>query len=309
MFFSFSTIAIVAGMLASPLAVSGSPLEERSNNLCNQAHYGASGYPWQSSATPGSYCGSSKPSNSGGWRNIPYWDGGDHVKCSGRSGRNLDVCNGGNKGARLPKNCRPPHRHHGQTSTSTTPASTSTSVIVTSSSAAVSSSSAAGSSSAVSSSSAAASPTVVSSAAASPSASSASTSVVDPTADPVCELTYQETFDNYTLVAPNGVWTGMTVGAAVQDASYMTYTLSDTIDNCLQACSQIEGCVFVNTYYDVNASEADLPKHTPGVLTCAMYSTCVGTDEASNWGGQDDPNTIVNSNGYCLATVCGAASS
>jgi hypothetical protein len=45
---------------------------------------------------------------------------------------------------------------------------------------------------------------------------------------------------------------------------------------------------FVNTYYDVNAEEAYLPKHTPGVLTCAMYSKCVGAtlDSMSNFGGE-----------------------
>ena len=37
----------------------------------------------------------------------------------------------------------------------------------------------------------------------------------------------------------------MTVGSATQDASYMTYTLATTVDDCLSACDQIEGCVFV----------------------------------------------------------------
>lgn len=29
----------------------------------------------------------------------------------------------------------------------------------------------------------------------------------------------------------------------------MTYTLANTVSDCLAACDNIEGCVFVNTYY------------------------------------------------------------
>ena len=114
------------------------------------------------------------------------------------------------------------------------------------------------------------------------------------------------TYQNYTLVAPNGYWYGQTVGAATQDASYMTYTLALSVSDCLAACDQIEGCVFVNSYYDENDTEEYLPKHTPGVLTCAMFSSCVGTQNNNNWGGQDDPNIIVNSSGYCKSGACSA---
>jgi hypothetical protein len=123
-------------------------------------------------------------------------------------------------------------------------------------------------------------------------------------------LTYQQTYDNFTLTPANGVWAGMPgMGAAAQDASYMTYTLATSIDDCLTACDQIEGCVFVNTYYDVNEQENYLPKHADGVLTCAMFSTCVSTSKNDNWGGQDDPNTIVDSNGWCKSGACGDTSS
>ena len=105
-------------------------------------------------------------------------------------------------------------------------------------------------------------------------------------------------------MAPNGYWYNQTVGAAIQDGSYMTYTLATTVDECLAACDKIDGCVFVNTYYDVNETEEDLAKHAPGALTCAMFSACVGTEKADNWGGQDDPNQIVNSNGYCKSGSC-----
>lgn len=97
----------------------------------------------------------------------------------------------------------------------------------------------------------------------------------------------------------------MTVGAATQDASYITYTLATSVDDCLAACDGIESCVFVNSYYDVEDDETFLPKHTPGVLTCAMCSSCVPTSNNNNWGGQNDPNYITNSNGYCKSGTCG----
>jgi len=122
---------------------------------------------------------------------------------------------------------------------------------------------------------------------------------------PVCELNYQVQYLDYKIVAPNGYWQGQTVGSATQDPSYMTYTLAKNVDDCLKACDGIEGCKFVNTYYDTNASEENIPKHAPGVLTCAMFSKCVGTEQNNNFGGQDDPNQIYNSNGYCKSGACG----
>ncbi|WWC90149.1 uncharacterized protein L201_005082 [Kwoniella dendrophila CBS 6074] len=337
MFFSLQTIALVAstGLLATQGA-SALAVEERSTSLCNQPNYGASGVPWKSNSTPGSFCSSKKPSNNRFWNQIPYADSYDKVKCSGSSRNRYNVCGSGNKRTNLPKKCNPPHKfpwgYKAPTTSSAAPAKTSAvassaaapaqSSAATSSASsaagAVSSAAASSASSAAASdaSSAAASPAVssaaavsadpspvaASSAAASPSASA----VIDPLSYPVCETTYQVQYQNYTRVAANGVWMGLTMGAATQDASYMTYTLSTSVDDCLAACDKIEGCVFVNTYYDVNEEENYLPKHTDGVLTCAMFSQCVSTDKNDNWGGQDDPNTIVNSNGYCKSSACGA---
>jgi hypothetical protein len=138
-----------------------------------------------------------------------------------------------------------------------------------------------------------------SAAAPSPSADS------DPYANPICNSKYQVQYLDYKIVAPNGYWMGQTVGSATQDSSYMTYTLANTVEECLKACDGIEGCTFVNTYYDFNEDEDYLPKHAPGVLTCAMFSKCVGTEKNDNFGGQDDPNQIKNSNGYCKSGACG----
>ncbi|WVQ94210.1 hypothetical protein IAU59_001288 [Kwoniella sp. CBS 9459] len=307
MFFSLKTIALVAstGLLASQGA-QALAVEERANSLCNQPNYGASGAPWNPNSAPGSFCSSNKPSNNRYWRNLPFWDGGDRVRCSGSQRGRYNVCNGGNRKSNLPKKCNPPHRGR---KTTTVAAATSTKAAASSaaavSSAAVSSAAGAASSAVASS---AADPAITAPVTASATSSAAGSSATgtdpNPYADPVCELSYQVQYQNYTRVAANGVWMGLTMGAATQDASYMTYTLSTSVDDCLRACDQIEGCVFVNTYYDVNEEENYLPKHADGVLTCAMFSTCVSTDKNDNWGGQDDPNTIVNSNGYCKSGSC-----
>ncbi|WVR03137.1 hypothetical protein IAU60_000127 [Kwoniella sp. DSM 27419] len=308
MFFSTKTIALVAasGLLAAQ-GGSAIALEERSTSLCNQPNYGAPVAPWKPDSTPGAFCSKTKPNNNKFWRQIPFWDGGDKVRCSGSQRGRYNVCNGGNKKTRLPWGCNPPHRHRPQP-----PKPSPAKPCTTTSAAASPAASSAVASSAVSS--AAASPSDAASSAASSDAGTATSSAApatntdvvdpDPTSDPVCELSYQVQYTNYTLVAPNGVWTGMTVGAATQDASYMTYTLATSVDDCLNACDQIEGCVFVNTYIDRNDQEAYLPKHTPGMITCAMFSQCVGTDKNNNWGGQDDPNDILNSNGYCKSGAC-----
>ncbi|WWD22728.1 hypothetical protein CI109_107221 [Kwoniella shandongensis] len=313
MFFSIKTIALIAstGLIGS---TSAAVIEERGNSLCNQRNYGAQGYPWQSYSTPGSFCSPQKPSNNKYWKQIPFWDGGDNVRCSGKNKNNYQVCKGGNKHTKLPKGCNPPHRKGGKggkgKTTTAAPAATSQAAPAASS-AAASSASAVSSAAAVPSADAASSDAASSVADAStvtsaaPAASSAA--AIDPLDDPVCELNYQVTYQNYTMVAPNGVWAGLTVGSATQDASYMTYTLATSVDDCLRACDQIEGCVFVNSYFDRNDEEAYLPKHTPGLITCAMFSTCVGTEKNDNFGGQDDPNTIENSTGYCKSSACVAA--
>ena len=79
-------------------------------------------------------------------------------------------------------------------------------------------------------------------------------------------------------------------------------------------------------YFDRNDDELYLPKHQYGQLSCALFSKCVGTEKADNWGGQDgerqllssfptvsflaiadvpDPNDIVNSQGFCKSGACG----
>jgi hypothetical protein len=164
----------------------------------------------------------------------PLWDGGDAVKCKSIFSKfGLNICYGGNKKVQLPWGCRPPKSRPSKPKPSAKPSTSAASSAAASSAAA--SSSAAGASSAV------ASPSATTSSAAAPSPSD------DPYENPVCDLTYQVQYLDYKIVAPNGYWMGQTVGSATQDSSYMTYTLANTVDDCLRACDQIEGCTFVNT--------------------------------------------------------------
>ena len=71
MLFSLSTIAAVAALLSVPSGAEAAVLDTRgSSSLCNQKNYGASGYPWQVTSSPGSFCGSSKPSNNKQWQSL-----------------------------------------------------------------------------------------------------------------------------------------------------------------------------------------------------------------------------------------------
>jgi hypothetical protein len=42
----------------------------------------------------------------------------------------------------------------------------------------------------------------------------------------------------------------------------------------------------------------------PAYSLARCSASCVGTAQNTNWGGQDDPNQIVNSNGYCISGAC-----
>ncbi|TKY89785.1 hypothetical protein EX895_001082 [Sporisorium graminicola] len=129
----------------------------------------------------------------------------------------------------------------------------------------------------------------------------------------VCKSGYEQVFKNYTTVAHGGVYDGKTVGAAtIDNANYITYLLVDNVDKCLQACNEEKGCFFVNIYQDNADKPEDIddlpdsvkPKFTKGNLTCALYKACSGKDKATNYGGQQDPTYITDSDGYCKNGKC-----
>ncbi|KAJ7804640.1 hypothetical protein B0H14DRAFT_3486029 [Mycena olivaceomarginata] len=80
-------------------------------------------------------------------------------------------------------------------------------------------------------------------------------------------------------------------------SSQLTYGLVDTVEYCEAMCDSGAGCVFINTYHDVNG------KNGSPQLTCALFSKCLTAASADNCGEQSQPDGsidyITNSNGYC----------
>lgn len=87
MYFSATTIALVAtvgfgvlpGQVSAVAVDQSAALSERGlfdwfgssqKNLCDKPNFGAVGKPWNDNSTPGAYCGTKKPSDSGAWAQI-----------------------------------------------------------------------------------------------------------------------------------------------------------------------------------------------------------------------------------------------
>ncbi|KAJ7131583.1 hypothetical protein C8R43DRAFT_1133795 [Mycena crocata] len=87
--------------------------------------------------------------------------------------------------------------------------------------------------------------------------------------------------------------------ASIHGDDYLTFILTDTVDECIDFCACRVGCAFANPYYDNNASN----KNTT-MLTCAIYAGCHSAADATNTGGQTEPDgslsTVSSSSGYCL---------
>ncbi|KAJ3799979.1 hypothetical protein GGU11DRAFT_870448 [Lentinula aff. detonsa] len=85
---------------------------------------------------------------------------------------------------------------------------------------------------------------------------------------------------------------------ATQAGDYLTYGLVDTIQDCETMCLNVEGCIFINTYHDVNG------KNGSPQLTCSLFSLCHDASDADNKGGQTQPDGsvdyITDSDGFCL---------
>ncbi|KAJ3801890.1 hypothetical protein GGU11DRAFT_137480 [Lentinula aff. detonsa] len=92
------------------------------------------------------------------------------------------------------------------------------------------------------------------------------------------------------------VFSGLT--GAINGPGYLTYGLVDTVDDCEAMCNSVSGCVFVNAYHDVNG------KNGSPLLTCSLYSEVDGADQATNYGGQLQPDGsydyVTDSDGYAL---------
>ncbi|KAJ7100087.1 hypothetical protein B0H15DRAFT_507174 [Mycena belliarum] len=86
--------------------------------------------------------------------------------------------------------------------------------------------------------------------------------------------------------------------ASIHGDDYLSYILTDTVQECIDFCACRPGCVFANPYFDNNAKNTTM-------LTCAFYAGCHTAADATNTGGQTEPDgslsTISSSSGYCLA--------
>ncbi|KAH7879258.1 uncharacterized protein C8R40DRAFT_1166502 [Lentinula edodes] len=82
------------------------------------------------------------------------------------------------------------------------------------------------------------------------------------------------------------IFSGLT--GAIQGSGYLTYGLVDTVSDCETMCDNVSGCVFFNSYHDVNG------KNGSPLLTCSLYNTPHTADEATNTGGQTQPDGSVN---------------
>ena len=62
-------------------------------------------------------------------------------------------------------------------------------------------------------------------------------------------------------------------------------------------CNTVAGCGFANTYHDVNGKDGSTK------LTCSLFKLCHTQADATNTGGQTQPdgsvNYITESNGWC----------
>ncbi|CAO1622132.1 unnamed protein product [Parajaminaea phylloscopi] len=236
-------------------------------SCASKPNYGASGKPW-SSGKPGWYIGDG--SCGGG---IPKWDQGDYRWCSHPKYGKNNYCKHGNQPCQPPKN---PHHgghgghgHGGVTTKTTTLTTTKTDVSTTTA-------------------------TVT---------TTTTTTAAAPSDTPVCNNKYQVTFSDYKTVADSGIYKGQSVGAAIIANSYLTYGLAKKPEDCLAVCDQTAGCVFVNTFLDVEEDETEEPRHS-GLYTCALYSACESTEKGTNFGGQNDPNHIEQSTGWCKSENC-----
>ncbi|KAF9557012.1 hypothetical protein CPC08DRAFT_640812 [Agrocybe pediades] len=109
------------------------------------------------------------------------------------------------------------------------------------------------------------------------------TDTVTVTVTPVPSDGYVQIFSNIT--------------AAVQADDFMTFGLTETVDDCKAMCDSVPGCTFVNTYHDVNGKGGSTE------LTCSLFQFCHTAADADNRGGQSQPDGsidfIINSDGWC----------
>ncbi|KAJ7509561.1 hypothetical protein B0H11DRAFT_2184145 [Mycena galericulata] len=78
--------------------------------------------------------------------------------------------------------------------------------------------------------------------------------------------------------------------ASIEGTAYLTYTVVNNatynIDDCLAFCDTVDGCEFVNLYYEFNNFLLDFVFSQESNLKCAAYGDIHNATEKTNFGGQ-----------------------
>ncbi|EAU87854.1 hypothetical protein CC1G_01501 [Coprinopsis cinerea okayama7 len=101
--------------------------------------------------------------------------------------------------------------------------------------------------------------------------------------------------------------------ASIQGTAYLTHTLVSNatynVEACLDFCSRVEGCVFVNLFYEFNNYGLDFEAREKSNLKCTAYGDVHTAQEKTNWGRQQSypaPAPLIyiqHSSGYALKTL------
>ncbi|KIK52301.1 hypothetical protein GYMLUDRAFT_180291 [Collybiopsis luxurians FD-317 M1] len=97
---------------------------------------------------------------------------------------------------------------------------------------------------------------------------------------------------------PRGEYTVAFSGlnASIVAPDFLTFGLVDTDTDCQIMCDNVSGCFFVDSYRDVNGQGGST------LLTCSLYAEHHDASQATNFGGQTQPDGsvdfIIDSNGY-----------
>ncbi|KAJ6475976.1 hypothetical protein C8R47DRAFT_662465 [Mycena vitilis] len=95
----------------------------------------------------------------------------------------------------------------------------------------------------------------------------------------------QSGFENVFEALPAGQHDG-----SIEGTAYLTYTVVNNatynVEACTAWCATIEGCVFVNLYYEFNNFLLDFVFSEKSNLKCAAYGDVHNATEKTNLGGQ-----------------------
>ncbi|KAF7324643.1 hypothetical protein MKEN_00505800 [Mycena kentingensis (nom. inval.)] len=67
--------------------------------------------------------------------------------------------------------------------------------------------------------------------------------------------------------------------------TYMTFGMVESIIDCVSMCDSVPGCIWANSYYDVNSSKSRAPNGDI-LLTCSLFNVLKTQADATNCGRQ-----------------------